>query len=107
MNAMQKRMVLVILLAGCLMCCTRIRPGVSFPEKDFIFYYVDLEHTPPFSVTKRLNAGDKYPQTFNILIMSGANQFYHTFMIDMFVNKPYEALHIKEMKYEWENNQGV
>jgi len=106
MNAMLKRMVPVILLSGCLMCCHKF-PGIFFPAKDFVFSQLYQGPRPPSSVTERLAAGAEYPLTFTIHIGQGANSFYHTFLIEMFVNKLYGVLHIKEMKYEWENNQGV
>ena len=79
--------------------------GISFPKIRFSF--TQEGERPPSSAEKRLNAGAKYPQNINIRFSRPGNSFQYYFDTTIFVNKPYKVLHIKEMKYEWENNTGV
>ena len=79
--------------------------GILFPKIKFRFG--SLGNRPPASASERLNAGAEYLQVFTMEIRSAGNSFQYYFVPTIFVNKPYRVLHIKEMKYEWENNTGV
>ena len=96
--------IIIILFGISIMSCNRFA-GFLFPKTTFEFSPVGEQ--PPSLPDERLNAGAEYPQTFTFGISRGGNSFKYNFYTRIFVNKPYRVLHIKEMKYEWENNKGV
>jgi len=96
---------IIIILLGINMMGCNLFAGLLFPKK--IFRFSPVGEQPPASSTERLKAGDRYPQTFTSFISRAGNSFEYYFVPTIFVNKPYKVCHIKEMKYEWENNAGI
>jgi len=87
---------------------TSIFAGIVYPKKQFMFVPIYEEGEPPGGSSDRLNAGAAYPQPIIVYIRKkGPNHFEMFFATTIFVNKPYDTLHIKEMSYEWEGNTGV
>ena len=95
----------IIIALGISITSCDLFAGVLFPRIRFSFSQEG--GNPPFGAEKRLNAGAEYPQTFNFYFSRAGNSFKTYFDTVIFINKPYRVLHIKEMKYEWENNTGV
>ena len=96
--------IIIISLGISMMSCNSFA-GILFPRIKFSFSPVGEQ--PPTTASERLNAGAKYPQTFKFYFSRAGNSFQYYFVPTIFVNKPYRVLHIKEMKYEWENNTGI
>jgi hypothetical protein len=81
--------------------------GITYPRKVFKFPIRCDGKCPPSSADDRLKAGAAYPQTIVLLLdQSGMNTKMYL-LGTIFVNKPYNVLHIKELRYEWEGNRGV
>jgi len=96
---------IIIILLGINMMGCNLFGGLLFPKIRFRFSPVGEQ--PPASSTERLKMGDRYPQTFTFFVSRVGNSFEYYFIPTVFANKPYKVLHIKEMKYEWENNTGI
>ena len=79
--------------------------GISHPR--IIYSLSPRGDSPPGNAQKRLGAGSAYPETFSFFFSQAGNSFTAYFIPTIFVNKPYEVLHIKEMNYEWEGNTGI
>lgn len=103
MNISIRKIPHIILVGISLMSCNMFA-GLIFPKIRFSFWPM---YAPPSSANERLNAGAEYPQTFTIFFSQAGNSFNAYFVPTIFVNKPYSVLHIKEMKYEWDDNTGI
>jgi len=66
-----------------------------------------LGEQPPSSASKRLIAGDEYPQNFTFFFSQAGNSFTAYFVPTIFVDKPYNTLFVKEMKFEWESKTEI
>ncbi|MCL2791566.1 MAG: hypothetical protein FWD87_00600 [Spirochaetaceae bacterium] len=94
---------LAIILSSC---GSRIFAGIFYPK--IVYGFSPIGEQPPCSANARLNAGNEFPQTFTFNIRrSGPNTFEYFFLPTIFVRNPYEVLHIREMRYEWEGNTGT
>jgi len=91
---------LVMVLFSC------IFSDKSYPKTNYRFELIG--GWPPGSANDRLQAGADYPQaflfTFNRYKVNG---FEYFFLPTLFVNKPYNVLHVKAMTYELEENIGT
>ena len=71
--------------------------GITYPKSFFKF--------PSISVS---DDESTCPQTFTFMLnQSGSNVPEMEFLGKFFVNKQYNVLHIKELRYEWEGNRGI
>jgi len=112
----KKKDAILIIFSGVILHCSCLplmehTAGVFYPKTFFEFHNICEEPhgCPPFAIDDRLNAGATYPQTFDILIGRGSsnNSFNMSFWAHIFVNKPYNFLHIKEMSCEWDGNMYI
>jgi len=79
--------------------------GISHPK--IVFRFNSLDEGIPASANDRLRAGDEFPQTFTFFFSQARNSFRTYFVPTIFVQSPYEVLHVREMSYEWEGNTGT
>ncbi len=81
----------------------RFGAGWIYPKVVFTF---SQKNEPPFSATKRLAAGEKFPQELQFLIDVAGNNFKYDFDIRVFTKKAYKSLFIKEISYAFEGETG-
>jgi hypothetical protein len=86
---------------------TGLYAGINYPKKQFQFINIYDGEWPPSSAFDRLNAGAAYPEAFIITLKQSDNDFKVSDNWTIFVNKPYKILHINELRYEWEDNNGI
>lgn len=77
--------------------------GILYPKVVFDF---SQRNEPPFSATKRLEMGEKFPQELQFFIESAGNSFKYDFDIHIFTKKAYKNLFLKEISYIFEGGTG-
>lgn len=87
----------IILLTSC--------TGFLYPK--IVFDFEELWDAPPSSATKRLELKDKYLQEIMLLFRQPGNKFKTYLDMRIFVQKQYKSLIIKEMRYHWDEGEGL
>ncbi len=105
-HSVKKIGIIIILLSlGVNLMSFELFSGIVYPDK--VFSFTQTGNVPPSSADKRLNLGDKYPQALNIWMSQGGNSFKKSLLPTIFVNVPYKKLHIKEMSYTYDCENGI
>ena len=97
----QIKIISIFFIFGCLLeGCFLFHPNVHFS-------ITQIGDVPPSSANERLESAEKYTQEISIWFSQPGNSSICYFSPIIFVNKPYKTLHINEMSYKYDKEDGV